>query len=200
MTIFTTLRVVRGEILLWPDHVRRLGVSTGALLDAVSVNGGAAEGFESAGQITARSLIANIAAPGGAWATTGKPPAVFFHIDNIANLLYEDLCGAVGAPTRTCNLAGNVLVAGNAVDAVRVCWNGQRDFGFVGAGCEATLMGCLHKYLFVEATLQGCLPIPSYFIRCRSASAAMKPKAFHPSPEVTFSKTSRARAVSPVTK
>ena len=84
-----------------------------ALLDEVSVNGGAAEGFESAGQITARSLITNLAARGGAWATTGKPPAVYFHIDNVANLLYEDLCGAVGAPTRQCNLAGNVLVAGN---------------------------------------------------------------------------------------
>jgi len=85
-----------------------------ALLDEVSVNGGAAEGFETAGSVTARSLIANLATPGGAWATTGKPPAVFFHVDNVANLLYEDLCGAVGAPTRRCNLAGNVMVAGNA--------------------------------------------------------------------------------------
>ncbi len=84
-----------------------------ALLDEVSVNGGAAEGFESVGQVTARSLIADLAVGGGAWATTGKPPAVFFHIENVANLLYEDLCGAVGAPTRTCNLAGNVLVGGN---------------------------------------------------------------------------------------
>ena len=39
-----------------------------------------------------------------------------------------------------------------------------------------------------------------YFIRCRSASAAMKPNAFQPAPDTIFSKTCRALARSPVTK
>lgn len=39
-----------------------------------------------------------------------------------------------------------------------------------------------------------------YFIRCKSASAAMKPNAFQPPPDVTFSNTSRAFLASPVTK
>jgi hypothetical protein len=85
-----------------------------AVLDNVQVNGGTTYGFETAGSLTARSLIPDISADGGAWATTGKPPAMYFHMDNVSNLLYEDLCGAVGAPTRQCNLAGNVWVAGDA--------------------------------------------------------------------------------------
>ncbi len=40
----------------------------------------------------------------------------------------------------------------------------------------------------------------SYFSRCRSASAAMNPKAFQPAPETIRSKTARALAVSPVTR
>ena len=31
---------------------------------------------------------------------------------NVATLLYEDLCGAVGSPTRRCNLTGNVMAPG----------------------------------------------------------------------------------------
>jgi len=85
-----------------------------ATIDAVQVNGGTTYGFETAGSVTARSLIADLGADGGAWATTGKPPSMFFHIGNVASLIYEDLCGAVGAPTRQCNLAGNVFVAGDA--------------------------------------------------------------------------------------
>ncbi|MEP7027898.1 MAG: hypothetical protein ABI960_04815, partial [Candidatus Eisenbacteria bacterium] len=75
-------------------------------------------GFENPGDIKARSLInldaGGLAGSANAWATTGKPPSNFFHVANIASLLYEDLCGAVGAPTRQCNLAGNVMVAGDA--------------------------------------------------------------------------------------
>jgi hypothetical protein len=88
-----------------------------ATIDAVQVNGGTTYGFETAGSVTARSLIPDLGADGGAWATTGKPPSMFFHIGNVANLIYEDLCGAVGAPTRQCNLAGNVWVAGDADNA-----------------------------------------------------------------------------------
>ncbi len=84
-----------------------------AMLDQVQVDGGLIEGFESAGQITARSLIPNIATAGGPWATTGKPPGVYMHVQNVASLIYDDLCGQFGEPTRTCNLLGNVMVAGN---------------------------------------------------------------------------------------
>jgi hypothetical protein len=47
------------------------------------------------------------------WVGTGKPFDADWHVENIASLIYEDLCGAVGANTRRCNLAGNVVVAGN---------------------------------------------------------------------------------------
>ncbi len=88
-----------------------------ALVDQVRVGAGATYGFETAGAVTARSLIADLGASGGAWATTGKPPAVYYHIDNIANLLYEDLCGGVGTPARICDLSGNVMVTGDAENA-----------------------------------------------------------------------------------
>ena len=82
--------------------------------------------FESADDVTARSLIPDLALPGGPWATTGKPPAVHFHVADVATLLYEDLCGAVGSPTRNCNLAGNVFVAGDADDANRIAIEGYQ--------------------------------------------------------------------------
>jgi hypothetical protein len=85
-----------------------------AVLDAVQVDGGTTYGFESASDITARSLAGNIASASSPWVTTGKPPSTYFHVANIATLLYEDLCGAVGASTRRCSLAGNCLVAGDA--------------------------------------------------------------------------------------
>jgi len=79
-----------------------------ALIDEVSVDGGAAYGFESAATVVGRSLIPDLAQVGGAWATTGKPPTNPWRVANIATLVYEDLCGAVGSPNRICNLAGNV--------------------------------------------------------------------------------------------
>jgi hypothetical protein len=93
-----------------------------ALLDEVSVNGGTAEGFETTAKIKARSLVnldaGGITAAGGAWATTGRPPHQYQHVENVlaSGLAYADLCGGIGAPTRTCNLVGNVLVAGNHDD------------------------------------------------------------------------------------
>jgi hypothetical protein len=85
-----------------------------ASIDDVQVDGGTVYGFETAGSITARSLAGNIFLPTAPWVTTGKPPSTFFHMAKLSSLLYEDLCGAVGAPTRTCNMGGNVLVAGDA--------------------------------------------------------------------------------------
>jgi hypothetical protein len=84
-----------------------------ALIDQVQVNGGTTYGFETAGSVTARSLIPDLAADGGAWATTGKPPSSYIHLQNAASLIYEDLCGAIGGPSRICNLAGNVIVGGD---------------------------------------------------------------------------------------
>ncbi len=91
-----------------------------AVIDDVQVDGGTAYGFETAGSVTARSLIPDLAADGGAWATTGRPPQVFWHIENLANLLYEDLCGGVNSSVRRCNMRGNVAVAGDFDNADRL--------------------------------------------------------------------------------
>jgi hypothetical protein len=48
-----------------------------------------------------------------AWKTTGKPPAIFHHVHDITDLIYEDLCGPVGSSLRICNLQGNVISAGD---------------------------------------------------------------------------------------
>jgi len=50
------------------------------------------------------------------WRSTGKPPAEYFHIANIAGLTYNDLCGPPTSPTRLCNINGLVLTAGNHDD------------------------------------------------------------------------------------
>ncbi|MGH7726163.1 MAG: FlgD immunoglobulin-like domain containing protein [Candidatus Eiseniibacteriota bacterium] len=84
-----------------------------ALVDAVQMNGGTVYGFESASSITARGLIPDLALDGGAWATTGRPVAAYFHIQDQGSVIYEDLCGGFGSPVRQCNLAGNFLVAGD---------------------------------------------------------------------------------------
>lgn len=47
------------------------------------------------------------------WKATGKPPALYFHARPLAGLTWHDLCGAVGAGTRQCNMEGNVIDAGN---------------------------------------------------------------------------------------
>jgi hypothetical protein len=91
-----------------------------ALVDQVRIDGGSAYGFESVGDITARELIADLAAPNSPWAATGRAWDSDFHIENVSNLIYEDLCGAVGAPGRQCNLAGCVVVAGDHDDAERL--------------------------------------------------------------------------------
>src|SRR5689334_20826152 len=61
-----------------------------AIVDDVQVNGGLVYGFETASSITARSLILNLATAGGPWATTGRPPSSYFHVENVSNLIYED--------------------------------------------------------------------------------------------------------------
>jgi hypothetical protein len=50
------------------------------------------------------------------WRSTGKPPPECFHIENLANLTYNDLCGPPNSPARVCNIGGLVLTAGNHDD------------------------------------------------------------------------------------
>jgi hypothetical protein len=89
-----------------------------ALIDEVSVDGGATEGFETTAQVKARTLIPDLSAPGGPWATTGRPPHQYDHVEDVlaSGLAYDDLCGGIGTPGRICNLTGSVLVAGNHGD------------------------------------------------------------------------------------
>jgi len=87
-----------------------------AVLDQVKIDAGTTYGFDAAGDIMPRELAGDIAQPGTPWVGTGKPVSANFHIHDVASLLYEDLCGAVGSNTRRCNLAGNVVAAGNHDD------------------------------------------------------------------------------------
>src|SRR5262249_31093216 len=77
-----------------------------AVIDDVQMDGGTTYTFDGVGWVTARSLIPDIGADGGAWAATGRPAPSFFHIENLNTLLFEDLCGSVNAPTRRCNMRG----------------------------------------------------------------------------------------------
>jgi hypothetical protein len=51
------------------------------------------------------------------WRSTGKPPAEYFHAQNLASLTYNDLCGPPNSPARVCNIGGVVLTVGNHDDA-----------------------------------------------------------------------------------
>jgi len=91
------------------------GTAGAAIIDDVSVSGigstGLTDGFESAGDVNNDNAVAASAA----WKSTGKPPASWFHLDNLqtAFLLFDDPCGSLDAPVRSCNMYGNVLVSGN---------------------------------------------------------------------------------------
>jgi hypothetical protein len=91
------------------------GTAGAAIVDDVSVSGIGAiplsNGFESAGDINNDNTVAASAA----WKSTGKPPASFFHLDNLqsAALPFNDPCGSLDAAVRACNMYGNVLVPGN---------------------------------------------------------------------------------------
>ena len=66
-------------------------------------------GFESASEIDNNVSVSAL----NAWKSTGKPPAIYPHVHNLSSLLYEDPCGPPGAPTRLCNLSGNVISTGD---------------------------------------------------------------------------------------
>ncbi len=83
------------------------------VIDDVEVDTGS--GFTNIGDFETPGQIDNSTGtdPLNAWKTTGKPPAIYHHVHNIASLIYEDLCGPVGGALRTCNLSGNVISMGN---------------------------------------------------------------------------------------
>ncbi len=47
------------------------------------------------------------------WRSTGKPVGTYFHVEQLANLTYNDLCGPSNSPARTCNISGNIVTPGN---------------------------------------------------------------------------------------
>ena len=51
--------------------------------------------------------------PTDVWRSTGKPPSVWFHVEPLSNLTYNDLCGPPNSPARLCNISGNVVTPAN---------------------------------------------------------------------------------------
>ena len=48
-----------------------------------------------------------------AWKSTGKPPAIFYHLHDLGDLVYQDLCGQPGSEFRICNMWDGVLSGGD---------------------------------------------------------------------------------------
>src|SRR5262249_25302426 len=84
-----------------------------AELDNVSINLGG--GPVSIGTFEAQSDINNSSGVSAiaAWKTSSKPPGIFHHVHELADLAYADLCGAPGSVNRICDLAGNVISMGD---------------------------------------------------------------------------------------
>src|SRR5262249_34769025 len=82
----------------------------------ISINGGANnvigdfEGAEQGGvnQIDNRFPVPLPLTNNDVWRSTGKPPAEYFHIENLANLTFKDLCAG-----KFCHLRALLLTAGN---------------------------------------------------------------------------------------
>jgi hypothetical protein len=113
------------------DDTRFAGYTSGGYgavqIDDVTINKGAGAvvigDFEAAEQAGAgvNAIDNRFPLPGAipvtdVWRSTGKPPAEYFHIENLANLTYNDLCGPANSPARVCNIGGLVLTAGNHDD------------------------------------------------------------------------------------
>jgi len=83
-------------------------------------NIGSFEGAEQGGTNTIDNRFDAAAPPGvttvNNWRSTGKPPGEYFHIENVNNLTYNDLCGPVNSPARVCNIGGLVVTGGNHDD------------------------------------------------------------------------------------
>jgi flagellar hook capping protein FlgD len=84
-----------------------------AELDDVSIDLGSGPvplgGFENPGEIDNHSNVTALTV----WKTSSKPPAVYHHVHDLSDLLYQDLCGPPGAINRICDLAGNVISMGD---------------------------------------------------------------------------------------
>jgi hypothetical protein len=80
-----------------------------AQVDDVSINGTALGGFNSKGDIDNDPNTSAL----DAWKTSSKPPGIYHHVHDVADLLYQDLCGPPGARARICDLAGYVLSQGD---------------------------------------------------------------------------------------
>ena len=84
-----------------------------AQLDDVSIDLGggpvALGGFEAAGDIDNDASVSAL----DAWKTSSKPPAIYHHLHDLTDLIYEDLCGLPGSNNRICDMAGNVISMGD---------------------------------------------------------------------------------------
>jgi hypothetical protein len=83
------------------------GYAGAAVIDDVKIDIGA--GLVSIGDFNAAGSIDNSVSADLAWQSTGKPPATYFHLDDINTVVYQDICGPVGAANRICDLEGLVL-------------------------------------------------------------------------------------------
>jgi hypothetical protein len=84
-----------------------------AQIDAVTIAFGfgpmSLGGFENPGDIDNSLSVSAL----HAWKSTGKPPGIYPHVDDLSNLIYQDVCGPPGVASRRCNMAGNVISAGD---------------------------------------------------------------------------------------
>ena len=88
-----------------------------AMIDNVVVNGNTIGDFEGNEQGGANTIDNRTGAPATAnWKSTGKPPSIWFHAEDLNNLTYNDLCGPPDSPARFCNIGGVVMTAGNHDD------------------------------------------------------------------------------------
>ena len=83
-----------------------------AQLDNVSILGSGSTslgGFENASDIDNSSGASALSA----WKTSSKPPAISFHVHDLATLTYQDICGPPGSSNRICNMGGRVISMGD---------------------------------------------------------------------------------------
>jgi flagellar hook capping protein FlgD len=83
-----------------------------AQMDDVAIIGSGSTslgGFENVSDIDNHSNVDAL----NAWKTSSKPPAIYHHVHDLSDLLYQDLCGPPGSTNRICDLAGNVISQGD---------------------------------------------------------------------------------------
>src|SRR5262245_7825760 len=113
-----------------PASAYSSGTRGAAIVDNVVVNGWAAANgdFEAANSINNDPAVPATAA----WKSTGKPPAVYWHIHSVmpgGGLAFNDPCGSLDNPNRQCNLYGNIATPGDH-DAA------EKDGGLFGSNTQ----------------------------------------------------------------